>query len=188
MVPVELFGRTAFPAVGERAYLFTLGSHVFYWFVLQAPPSAGVLGIPVYDVPKLAALGDWDALVQGAEKHKLEEILPPYLLYSRWFGGKEKKPKAARIVETFALEDDANPCICIIEVEYDEAEPERYALPLASTRRRGLCEARSGPPSVLAELGLPEQRSGRRRIIGDAIWPIRSSAAFCSTCSSDGGG
>jgi len=161
MVPVELFGRTAFPAIGERAYLLTLGSHVFYWFALQTPPSAGVLGVTVYDVPKLSAIGDWEALVQGAEKPKLEDILPRYLLQSRWFAGKEKKPKAARIVETLALEDDSNPCICIIEVEYDEGEPERYALPLGFYTGRVAREARElAPERVLAELTL-EQKSGR---------------------------
>src|SRR5204863_3303514 len=35
MIPVELFGRTAFPPIGERPYLLTLGSHVFYWFSLK---------------------------------------------------------------------------------------------------------------------------------------------------------
>jgi len=47
MVPVELFGRTPFPRVGERPYMLTLGSHVFYWFALQAP--LGRRGrVPVY--------------------------------------------------------------------------------------------------------------------------------------------
>ncbi len=34
--PVELFGKTAFPRIGELPYLLTFGPHVFYWFELQS--------------------------------------------------------------------------------------------------------------------------------------------------------
>src|SRR5258708_36935349 len=32
--PVELFGRSRFPRIGELPYLLTLGSRGFYWFQL----------------------------------------------------------------------------------------------------------------------------------------------------------
>jgi len=35
MVPVELFGETAFPRIGELPYFITLGPHNFYWFRLD---------------------------------------------------------------------------------------------------------------------------------------------------------
>jgi maltose alpha-D-glucosyltransferase/alpha-amylase len=35
MVPVELFGETHFPRIGELPYLLTLGPHSFYWFRLE---------------------------------------------------------------------------------------------------------------------------------------------------------
>jgi maltose alpha-D-glucosyltransferase/alpha-amylase len=170
MVPVELFGRTPFPTIGERPYLLTLGSHIFYWFALQPPPTAGVPGASVYEVPKLEIEGDWDALVQGGETSKLAEILPAYLLRSRWFAGKEKKPKTARIVEALPLEEDYDPCISIIEVEYDEGEPERYALPLGFATGDAAREARErSPERVLATLSI-EKKSGRvEGLICDAM-------------------
>ena len=36
--PVEMFGYTQFPAVGEAPYPLTLGAYGFYWFELAAPP------------------------------------------------------------------------------------------------------------------------------------------------------
>src|SRR4029453_928231 len=33
--PVELFGRTVFPAIGEGRYPLTLGPHAFYLFELE---------------------------------------------------------------------------------------------------------------------------------------------------------
>ena len=35
-VPVELFGNSAFPTIGELPYLLTLGPHGFYWFILDS--------------------------------------------------------------------------------------------------------------------------------------------------------
>ena len=44
-VPVELFGRTPFPAIGELPFFLTLGPHGFYWFSLEprlpSPPGPG---------------------------------------------------------------------------------------------------------------------------------------------------
>jgi maltose alpha-D-glucosyltransferase/alpha-amylase len=34
-VPVELFGESAFPPIGELPYLLTMGPHGFYWFRLE---------------------------------------------------------------------------------------------------------------------------------------------------------
>ena len=34
-VPVELFGETVFPRIGEAPYFLSLGPHTFYWFRLE---------------------------------------------------------------------------------------------------------------------------------------------------------
>ena len=39
MIPIELFGRNPFPAIGELPYLLTLGGHSFYWCSLEQQPS-----------------------------------------------------------------------------------------------------------------------------------------------------
>jgi maltose alpha-D-glucosyltransferase/alpha-amylase len=43
-VPVELFGRVPFPAIGELPYLLTLGGHGFYWFELADAPTTTAAG------------------------------------------------------------------------------------------------------------------------------------------------
>ena len=40
MVPVELFGHTAFPPIGDAPLFLTLGGHDFYWFSLERGDSA----------------------------------------------------------------------------------------------------------------------------------------------------
>jgi maltose alpha-D-glucosyltransferase/alpha-amylase len=37
LVPEEMFGRTAFPAVGDLPYLLTLSPRGFFWFQLRRP-------------------------------------------------------------------------------------------------------------------------------------------------------
>src|SRR4029079_590053 len=37
--PLELFGHTEFPPIGELPYLLTLPGYAFYWFSLERPPS-----------------------------------------------------------------------------------------------------------------------------------------------------
>jgi maltose alpha-D-glucosyltransferase/alpha-amylase len=39
--PVEMFGGTRFPRIGELPYLITLGSRGFFWFQLQVEDEAG---------------------------------------------------------------------------------------------------------------------------------------------------
>jgi maltose alpha-D-glucosyltransferase/alpha-amylase len=36
-VPVEMFGDTVFPAVGDRPYQLSLGPYTFFWFRLETP-------------------------------------------------------------------------------------------------------------------------------------------------------
>jgi maltose alpha-D-glucosyltransferase / alpha-amylase len=40
LVPIELFGNTPFPQIGELPYLLTFGPHGFYWFRLDRPLGA----------------------------------------------------------------------------------------------------------------------------------------------------
>ena len=35
MTPIEMFGRTEFPAITEKPYFVSLGPHAFFWFLLQ---------------------------------------------------------------------------------------------------------------------------------------------------------
>jgi maltose alpha-D-glucosyltransferase / alpha-amylase len=35
--PVEIFGETRFPPIGELPYFLTLAPHGFYWFRLDSP-------------------------------------------------------------------------------------------------------------------------------------------------------
>src|SRR5262249_38120508 len=134
------------------------------------PPSAGLAGALTYEPPRLPRVDDFASLVRGKAKATLEAILPAYLVHSAWFAGKEKKPKAARIIETIPLEESANPCISIIEVEYDETESDRYALPLGFYVGKVAYEARERTPKqVVAKITIAGKSGEVDGLVCDAM-------------------
>ena len=71
--PVELFGRVAFPEVGDQPYFFTLGPHSFYWFSLE-PREAGLAARTGEPQPVVA--DNWEALFQGDARTQLARARP----------------------------------------------------------------------------------------------------------------
>jgi maltose alpha-D-glucosyltransferase/alpha-amylase len=132
--PVEMFGRSHFPKIAASPYPMILGPHSFYWFRLEmAPAQFGRRTAPAgaaAEVP-LAVLrtrGSWDQCLNGSCRSDLEEAVANLLPTRRWFGGKAKTQRALRVSEVIPL-DGAR--LLLIEVEYTDAEPEIYALPVA---------------------------------------------------------
>ena len=79
MMPIELFGMTPFPPLGQAPYLLTLGPHSFYWFVLSprpvtaaGPPPGGRVAIPA-----LQARVSWEHLV-AEDAERIEALLPRF--------------------------------------------------------------------------------------------------------------
>ena len=103
LVPVEIFGRTEFPVVGEAPYFVTMGPHAFYWFALEqarvSQPCADASGgaCPAADHRCL------ENLFMGESRYHLEAILPTYLKERRWFGGKARKMKSVQLLEAISV-------------------------------------------------------------------------------------
>ncbi|MDQ6773606.1 MAG: maltose alpha-D-glucosyltransferase [Candidatus Dormibacteraeota bacterium] len=112
MVPVELFGRNDFPAVGEDPYPMILGPHTFFWFALEPARTE----TPARRVPQLSL-----------EDGRLARQLPQYLPAQRWFGGKSRKIRDTVVVDSIAIRDAE---VKLVEVRYHEGDPETYVMPL----------------------------------------------------------
>jgi maltose alpha-D-glucosyltransferase/alpha-amylase len=142
LVPVELFGRTAFPQIGTAPYFVTLGPHNFFWFSLEKRQTPEVVpsSPPEEALPELSATGAWHAVLKGRGRYALEDTLPGYLVARRWFGGKAQRIKAASILDAIVVAGEDGPRLAIVQVEYMERDPETYLLPVgfssgeASTR------------------------------------------------------
>jgi maltose alpha-D-glucosyltransferase/alpha-amylase len=149
LTPVELFGGTAFPQIGDLPYLLTLGGHAFYWFSLERPANAeGDAREAAYQPPTLPVMGGWKSLLDITGRPQLEDLLAAYLEGRRWFRGRTLV--SATLVEEVPLDDDYR--LFFLRVEHSDGEPETYVLPMAfSTDEGGELRARS-PQAVVAQV------------------------------------
>jgi len=134
MVPVELFGNTPFPPIGDLPYLLTLGPHAFYWFSLQAHPDAAAQALraaAAESVPELRIAGEWRALFDREHKESFAAVLPGYLSTRRWFGAKARRIESVEVRDAVPFGDPSHQCfILLVRVGYVEGDPETYHLPL----------------------------------------------------------
>jgi maltose alpha-D-glucosyltransferase/alpha-amylase len=135
MVPIELFGRTEFPPIGDRPYFLTLGPHSFYWFAIEPPPAAHVsTGIEALEsqLPTLNVTGKWEGVLREKTKNRVEEILPHYLRRCRWFEGKARTIRSAKFLEILPLPNVLPIAFfTFLQIDYVDGDPETYLLPLA---------------------------------------------------------
>ncbi len=172
MVAVELFGRTAFPPIGDLPYLLTLGPHSFYWFSLEhrEGEEARASFTAEKQLPMLHVRGPWESVFRGA-RSALEKVLPDYVSGCRWFGGKGRAMKAVVIDDAVNVPIDSCPAyVTLISVEYDDGPAERYALPLtfaSGSRAERLRE--DSPQSVVAQMEATEKGETVEGVLYDAV-------------------
>ncbi|HLN14502.1 MAG TPA: maltose alpha-D-glucosyltransferase, partial [bacterium] len=134
LVPVELFGQTEFPPIGDLPYLLTLGPHEFYWFALRpqaaAAPSGG--GDPSLRELVVTGAAGWPGVFEPPLRAALEEVLGGYLRGRRWFGGKARALRTVHLGETIRIPyASAAAYVALLQARYVDGDPETYVLPLA---------------------------------------------------------
>lgn len=189
-VPVELLGRTVFPAIGELPYLLSLPSYSFYWFRLAVDVEAPVWHVdklpsevlPVLVLPEglLSALmagpaGEVSDVLSRKTRMQLEtEVLPPFLAAQRWYAG-----TGLRITQ---LELDLNHVWktadgkawlpLLVRLSFETGETQTYFLPLGLL----LGEAAEQQYHALSRWMLAKARQrAREGILYDAL----GEDAFC---------
>ena len=170
--PVELFGRTEFPPVGELPYLVTLGPYSFHWFELTTVETdAPVQGAAPRPVPVIRLTGTWsEALALPARS--IEQVLPAHLARRRWFSGKGRSIIDARVLDVVPLTAKGAPVpahLVIVRVRFREGEPATFVLPLAVV-------GGERAEALLAELShgvvaaLQRHDGGETRVLSEALW------------------
>jgi maltose alpha-D-glucosyltransferase/alpha-amylase len=148
MTPVELFGRTKFPLVGELPYLVTLGPYAFYWLeITDARVGASDRG-PV----ELRTDGAWAALLERPAVHELERALPQLLRTRRWFGAKDRRISRTHIDDVTAVDGVSGPVMTVVGVEYADGDTDRWMLPMGFVPDADADWLRDQPQAVLARV------------------------------------
>ena len=178
-VPVELFGRTEFPVITEKPYFLTLGPHGFYWFSLETKPEHAPIQLTSdapAKLPTLMVTERWQDILAGKARAKFETILPEHLKNQRWFGNRSCNIKSLTLKETIFVPlvegDEAG--LTFWQVDYLDADPELYVVPLAFAIGAEAERLRQHfPRLVIAELNLINPAQGG--ILYDAL----GNAEFC---------
>jgi maltose alpha-D-glucosyltransferase/alpha-amylase len=145
MVPIELSGGTKFPVIGERPYFLNLAPFSFYWFTLSrevAPERT------TEDAPLIGAR-TWDEVLATRSRDAVDRALSAYLPTRRWFGGKARRIASVTVRDAVELPNDQR--LALLEVDFNEGEPQTYLLPLGIANvRREQDQARNVP--IIARL------------------------------------
>ncbi|MBI4545688.1 MAG: putative maltokinase, partial [Gemmatimonadetes bacterium] len=104
--------------------------------------------------PLLTVVDEWESLLRGAARARLEQVLPGYLAPRRWFAGKARRIRGASIQELLPVSlPSGHAYLCFLQVTYDEGAPETYLLPLAfAAGERAATLARLEATAVVARV------------------------------------
>ncbi len=129
--PVELFGHTSFPTIGEQPYVLSLGPHGFFWFCITCGDRESNGDVQV-DLPVYRARTGWSELFAGGGHKVFCYALESYLRRQRWFAAKARSLQRVELVDTFELDaSSAEPPLRLIFIRtaYSEGEPDTYVIP-----------------------------------------------------------
>ncbi len=161
-VPVELFGNTRFPPIGELPYFLTLGPHGFYWFSLELDPQSRRGPAARLEVPSR-----WDDVL--SDPRPLEVALARYVAGRRWFVSKARTVVSVSVVDSIPVGNRWAPAarLVIARVELDQGAHEHYLLPLAyADGDKALAMRRLHPDAIVADLRVGEDEG----VLYDAVW------------------
>jgi maltose alpha-D-glucosyltransferase/alpha-amylase len=176
LVPVESFGDTEFPRVGDQPYTVTLMPYGFLMFRLQqAVESVTARPVPVETPvesvetrPALLAGVAWDTLLDGALRRYIEcEALPTFLPRQRWFGHRTATLSSVRLVDWSLLRAGSQPVfLTVAEAAFADGTSTRYFLPLATvTGAQAERVGRDAPAAVVARI-----TGARKGLLIDAVY------------------
>jgi maltose alpha-D-glucosyltransferase/alpha-amylase len=148
-VPVELFGSTRFPPVGDLPYFITLGGHGFYWFSLERRDAET-------ERSGLTVRGPWTDVTRGsASRAPLNRVLPAYLADRRWFRDKARRIRGTEIVDVVPIPAVAGGrgatvgSLVVVRVLLDQGLPETYILTLSHATGEEAAEVRKWRPESI---------------------------------------
>jgi maltose alpha-D-glucosyltransferase/alpha-amylase len=160
-VPVEVFGRNRFPAIGEQPYLLSLGPHAFQWFDLQHRElslESFAIAERLEDVPVLMV--EEPEIFSMATRATISRMLPRILRARPWFSSKHRTIRQVTIHDVIHL-PETSAYILLVHIEYTDGEPELFPVPLSlATGEQAEHILRDKLHTVLARLeGLPGPHS-----------------------------
>ncbi|PDT73726.1 maltose alpha-D-glucosyltransferase [Bradyrhizobium sp. C9] len=132
-IPLEMLGRTRFPAIGELPYMITLAPYGFYWFQLQERDKSEPVkprAVPEFETLVVPLGSTWTSLARerGVFEH---DVLPGHLARTRWYPEHSAKAIQPTLVSAIPFCDigDNRPWLIFFETT-ERGNTSRYVLPM----------------------------------------------------------
>jgi maltose alpha-D-glucosyltransferase/alpha-amylase len=198
--PVELFGRQAFPVLGDSPLFLTLGPHNFYWFSLEALNASEVKAVSPPTIDIMAGYmsageapsnpGHYAGLYTGFDietfwtskplRIELERVLSGFTRHRRWFRSKARSivgvgARDAVVLGKGAMANGGGPSLIVfVRVDFREGDPETYLLPLAHATGEELAHIEQQSPHAI--VARTRFSNGQEGILYDAVYGKHFSA------------
>ncbi len=133
-IPLEMLGRTRFPAIGELPYMITLSPYGFYWFQLRVPAKSEHVeptAVPEFETLVVPLGATWMSLARTRGVFE-RDVLPEYLARTRWYperSAQEIRPNLTSAVP-FCDIGDNRPWLAFFEATTKRGTTTRYVLPM----------------------------------------------------------
>jgi len=132
-IPLEMLGRTCFPAIGELPYMITLAPYGFYWFRLQEPDKsepAAPQTVLEFETLVVPVNSTWVSLARTRSMFE-QDVLPGFLARSRWYPERDQKEIQPRLTSAVPFCDigDNRPWLVFFETTH-RGDASRYLLPM----------------------------------------------------------
>lgn len=167
MLPVEVFGKTKFPAISERPYFLSLGPHAFYWLHLQAASVRDAMTVTSTDGLPLIRVESLSDVFSISTHISLQRLIPEMLQKQRWYLGKGRISRSVEILDTIRVPNTTAELL-LVQINYSDADPETYLLAfsaMAGTEAKAILD--ETPGAVVAHL---QASDGTQGVLCGATW------------------
>jgi maltose alpha-D-glucosyltransferase / alpha-amylase len=132
-IPIEMLGRSRFPAIGTLPYMITLAPYGFYWFQLKERDKSEPIiqrAVPEFETLVVPLGSTWVSLARTRSMFE-RDVLPGYLARSRWYPERSADmihPTLTSAIPFCDIGDNRPWLIFFKAAEQDESV--RYLLPM----------------------------------------------------------
>jgi len=159
-IPVEVFGHSRFPSVGDSPYFLSLGPYAFYWFHLQpkeANAESLTSGTDRESLPVIHA-ESVEGIFAPETREGIARLLPRLLPTRTWFLGRNRTVRDVTINDAVPMQD-ASAYLLTTDIEYTDGDPDTYLLTLSiAAGEKAETLLRENRDSILARVaGMPDQ-------------------------------
>jgi maltose alpha-D-glucosyltransferase/alpha-amylase len=173
--PMEIFGHTPFPVIGENPYLLTLAPHTFFMFALEQQPAQESKHIQseIRDLLPLVKVQSLENALAPKATEDFARLLPDHLQTRRWFRSKTRSIRSADILDTIPI-IPGRASIILVRLGFSDGDFETYVLPLSTAGEPEMREILEKAPN--AAVARVKDGSGKKTgIVYAAEWD----KAFC---------